>query len=252
MSRLRKHFSDRPRSDWARVAGCLGEGRRTVIDRSDVSARPRWAQPDVNRQFEEFFVPEVKLTAELRTEFGKGAARRIRRANKVPPFCTATAPTRSTSRCLVTRPCWRCGPPTPCCRSTSRARPSWRCLSRFSAIRQAHHRARRPGHVRRGEKVTSTSFHVEGEAAAGDSGRCRPQHHDDRGRGHPHPDEIVVSVEGRPPVRRSWPATSSCRRVRRSAIDPDTLIVNITAAQTPRRPRPSWPPPRPTPASSRR
>jgi large subunit ribosomal protein L25 len=29
-------------------------------------------------------VPEVKLTAELRTEFGKGAARRIRRASKVP------------------------------------------------------------------------------------------------------------------------------------------------------------------------
>jgi large subunit ribosomal protein L25 len=30
------------------------------------------------------FVPEVRLTAELRTEFGKGAARRIRRAHKVP------------------------------------------------------------------------------------------------------------------------------------------------------------------------
>lgn len=29
-------------------------------------------------------MPEVKLTAELRTEFGKGAARRIRRADKVP------------------------------------------------------------------------------------------------------------------------------------------------------------------------
>jgi len=29
-------------------------------------------------------VPEVKLIAELRTEFGKGAARRIRRADKVP------------------------------------------------------------------------------------------------------------------------------------------------------------------------
>ena len=29
-------------------------------------------------------MPEVKLTAELRTEFGKGAARRIRRADKIP------------------------------------------------------------------------------------------------------------------------------------------------------------------------
>ncbi len=29
-------------------------------------------------------MPEVKLTAEMRTEFGKGAARRIRRADKIP------------------------------------------------------------------------------------------------------------------------------------------------------------------------
>ncbi len=29
-------------------------------------------------------MPEVKLAAEMRTEFGKGAARRIRRANKIP------------------------------------------------------------------------------------------------------------------------------------------------------------------------
>ena len=29
-------------------------------------------------------MPEVKLNAELRTEFGKGAARRLRRAHKVP------------------------------------------------------------------------------------------------------------------------------------------------------------------------
>ena len=33
---------------------------------------------------EESPVPEVKLTAESRTEFGKGAARRLRRAHKIP------------------------------------------------------------------------------------------------------------------------------------------------------------------------
>jgi large subunit ribosomal protein L25 len=35
-------------------------------------------------QLEEFPVSEIKIQAEPRTEFGKGAARRIRRSNKVP------------------------------------------------------------------------------------------------------------------------------------------------------------------------
>ena len=43
-----------------------------------------------------------KITAETRTEFGKGAARRIRRDDKVPPCSTATATTRCTSRCPAT------------------------------------------------------------------------------------------------------------------------------------------------------
>ena len=29
-------------------------------------------------------MPEVRIAAEVRTEFGKGAARRVRRADKVP------------------------------------------------------------------------------------------------------------------------------------------------------------------------
>jgi large subunit ribosomal protein L25 len=40
--------------------------------------------PEPHRPDEEFAVPEVKLTAESRTEFGKGAARRLRRAHKIP------------------------------------------------------------------------------------------------------------------------------------------------------------------------
>lgn len=39
---------------------------------------------------------EVKLTAETRSEFGKGAARRVRRDNKFPVCCTATARSRCT------------------------------------------------------------------------------------------------------------------------------------------------------------
>ncbi len=39
---------------------------------------------------------EVKIAAETRTEFGKGAARRIRRSDKVPVCCTGTVRTRCT------------------------------------------------------------------------------------------------------------------------------------------------------------
>ena len=42
-------------------------------------------------------MPEIQIVAEPRTEFGKGAARRTRRANRrSPPSSTATAPTRAT------------------------------------------------------------------------------------------------------------------------------------------------------------
>jgi large subunit ribosomal protein L25 len=45
-----------------------------------ITKRPDRARSPV----EESPVPEVKLTAESRTEFGKGAARRLRRAHKIP------------------------------------------------------------------------------------------------------------------------------------------------------------------------
>src|SRR5690348_8433484 len=68
-----------------RCPGYLGEGRRTTRRRDRrgglaTRALPgRSAVPD-----EESSVPDFKLTAEPRTEFGKGAARRLRRADKIP------------------------------------------------------------------------------------------------------------------------------------------------------------------------
>jgi large subunit ribosomal protein L25 len=44
---------------------------------------PAWRLPDVARK-ESITVSEVRLAAESRTEFGKGAARRTRRAGKIP------------------------------------------------------------------------------------------------------------------------------------------------------------------------
>ena len=50
---------------------------------------------------------ESKINAEPRTEFGKGAARRIRRADKVPAVLYGHGTTRSTSPCRATTRCWR-------------------------------------------------------------------------------------------------------------------------------------------------
>ena len=44
-------------------------------------------------------MPEVRIAAEPRTEFGKGPARRERRANGYLPWCTAMARTPGTSPC---------------------------------------------------------------------------------------------------------------------------------------------------------
>ena len=57
---------------------------------------------------------EQKLAAEVRTEFGKGFARRARMANLIPPSSTATAQSRSTSPCRPRPPPWRSASPTPC------------------------------------------------------------------------------------------------------------------------------------------
>ena len=45
---------------------------------------------------------ETKIAAETRTEFGKGAARRIRRADKVPAVLYGHGTTRCTSPCRAT------------------------------------------------------------------------------------------------------------------------------------------------------
>ena len=45
---------------------------------------------------------EVRIAAESRTEFGKGAARRIRRADKVPAVLYGHGTDPGTSRCRAT------------------------------------------------------------------------------------------------------------------------------------------------------
>jgi large subunit ribosomal protein L25 len=137
-------------------------------------------------------VPEVKLTAELRTEFGKGAARRIRRAHKVPAvlYGHGTAPIH------ISLP----GHETLLALRTANALLSIE-VNGSSQLALPKQVQRDPlkhtiEHVdlvivRRGEKVTvDVRVHVEGEAA---------------------PDTLIVVDHN---------------------SDPETLIVNVTNAPT--------------------
>ena len=181
-------------------------------------------------------VPEVTIVAEARTEFGKGAARRIRRADKIPAVLYG----HGTDPVHITLP----GHETLLALRTANALLSIE-LDGGSQLALPKQVQRDPikrtiEHVdlvlvRRGEKVTvDIAVHVEGEAA---------------------PDALVdvvattVPIEAEathipsrswssrsrawPPARRSPPATSSCPEGSTlSGLDPEALIVNITAAPT--------------------
>ncbi len=134
-------------------------------------------------------MPEVKLTAELRTEFGKGAARRIRRAHKVPAvlYGHGTAPIH------IALP----GHETLLALRTANALLSIE-VNGSSQLALPKQVQRDPlkhtiEHVdlvivRRGEKVTvDVRCAHRGRGGSGNAGRRRPQQHPDGGRGHAHP-----------------------------------------------------------------
>jgi large subunit ribosomal protein L25 len=179
-------------------------------------------------------VPEVKLTAELRTEFGKGAARRIRRAHKVPAvlYGHGTAPIH------ISLP----GHETLLALRTANALLSIE-VNGSSQLALPKQVQRDPlkhtiEHVdlvivRRGEKVTvDVPVHVEGEAGPDTlvvvDHNSIPLHAEAT-----HiPEQIVVSVEDLPAGTQilardlQLPAGSSVD------LDPETLIVNVTNAPT--------------------
>ena len=130
-------------------------------------------------------MPEVKLIAELRTEFGKGAARRIRRADKVPAvlYGHGTAPIH------IALP----GHETLLALRTANALLSIE-VNGSSQLALPKQVQRDPlkhtiEHVdlvivRRGEKVTvDVAVHIVGEAGL-DTRRRRPQQRPGGGRGH--------------------------------------------------------------------
>jgi large subunit ribosomal protein L25 len=181
------------------------------------------------------FVPEVKLTAELRTEFGKGAARRIRRAHKVPAvlYGHGTAPIH------ISLP----GHETLLALRTANALLSIE-VNGSSQLALPKQVQRDPlkhtiEHVdlvivRRGEKVTvDVRVHVEGEAAPDTLIVVDHNSVPVEAEATHIPQQIVVSVEDLPPGTQilardlQLPAGSTV-----VDLDPETLIVNITNAPT--------------------
>ena len=166
-----------------------------------------------------------KITAEKRNEFGKGAARRIRRENKIPAVVYGhgndpihlTLPGHATMMALKHGGANALleldieGDEQLALTKQVQVDPIRRVLEHIDFVA-----------VRRGEKVTvDVPIHTVGDAAPGDAGRHRELHRPGRGRGHPHP--RVHRGRHRGPARpapRSWPRSSCCPRARRWSSTP--------------------------------
>jgi large subunit ribosomal protein L25 len=166
-------------------------------------------------------VPEVKLIAELRTEFGKGAARRIRRAHKVPAvlYGHGTAPIH------IALP----GHETLLALRTANALPKQ--VQRDPLKHTIEHVDLVI--VRRGEKVTvDVAVHIEGEA--GPETLVVVDHNSIpiEAEATNIPQRILVSVEGLPPGTQILARDLQLPAGSTVDLEPDTLIVNITNAPT--------------------
>jgi large subunit ribosomal protein L25 len=179
-------------------------------------------------------VPEVKLTAELRTEFGKGAARRIRRANKVPAVLYG----HGVDPIHITLP----GHETLLALRTANALLAVNVdgTSRLALPKQVQ---RDPikhtiEHVdlvivRSGEKVTVDVFiHVEGEAAAETLVVVDQNTITIEAEATHIPTQIVVSIEGRPAGTQIHARDLKLPDGSTLADDPDALVINITGMQS--------------------
>ena len=179
-------------------------------------------------------MPEVKLIAESRTEFGKGAARRIRRADKIPAVLYG----HGTDPIHITLP----GHETLLALRTANALLSINVdgKSQLALPKQVQ---RNPikhtiEHVdlvivRRGEKVTvDVPVHVEGEAASETLVVVEHSAVAIEAEATHIPQSIVISVEGLEAGTQILASDLELPDGSVLAQDREALIVNITAAQT--------------------
>ncbi|HLL63399.1 MAG TPA: 50S ribosomal protein L25/general stress protein Ctc [Propionibacteriaceae bacterium] len=177
-------------------------------------------------------MPEVKLNAELRTEFGKGAARRLRRAHKVPAVLYG----HGTDPVHISLP----GHETLLALRTANALLSIDVdgQSQLALPKQVQRDPLKHTieHVdlvlvRRGEKVTvDIAIQLEGEA--GDDTLVVVDHNSlpIEAEATHLPEQIMVSIEGLPAGTQILAKDLELPEGASLGIDPETLIVNITAA----------------------
>jgi large subunit ribosomal protein L25 len=177
-------------------------------------------------------VPEVKLTAELRTEFGKGAARRIRRAHKVPAVLYG----HGTDPVHITLP----GHETLLALRTANALLSIDVdgTSQLALPKQVQRDPLKHSieHVdlvlvRSGEKVTvDVAVRLEGEAAPDTLVVVDHTSVPVEAEATHIPTEIVISIEGASAGTQITAADLKLPEGTTLGIDPEALIVNVTGA----------------------
>ena len=174
---------------------------------------------------------EIRLSAERRTAFGKGAARRIRRDHKIPAvlYGHGTAPVH------ITLP----GHDTMMALKTANALLSIE-LDGESQLALAKDVQRDPikpiiEHVdlvvvRRGEKVTvDVPVHIDGEAGSDTMVTLDSQTVQLLVEATRIPESITVSVEGLPAGTQIHASNVALPEGAELVSDPETLVVNVTA-----------------------
>jgi large subunit ribosomal protein L25 len=180
-------------------------------------------------------VAEVKIQAESRTEFGKGAARRIRRDHKVPAVLYG----HGTDPVHITLP----GHDTMLALKTANALLLIEVEGSESLLALPKQVQRDPikntiEHVdlvivKRGEKVqVEISVHLEGEAISETLVVLENATILVEAEATHIPDGVTVSIEGLDAGAQIHASDLTLPAGTTLAVEPDTLIVNITAAQT--------------------
>jgi large subunit ribosomal protein L25 len=180
-------------------------------------------------------VAEVKIQAESRTEFGKGAARRIRRDHKVPAVLYG----HGTDPVHITLP----GHDTMLALKTANALLLIEVEGSESLLALPKQVQRDPikntiEHVdlvivKRGEKVqVEISVHLEGEAISETLVVLENATILVEAEATHIPDGVTVSIEGLDAGAQIHASDLTLPAGTTLAVEPDTLIVNVTAAQT--------------------
>lgn len=178
---------------------------------------------------------EVKIQAESRTEFGKGAARRIRRDHKVPAVLYG----HGTDPVHITLP----GHDTMLALKTANALLMIEVEGSDSLLALPKQVQRDPikgtiEHVdlvivKRGEKVqVEIAVHVEGEAIGGTLVVTESPTILVEAEATHIPDGVTVSVEGLDAGAQIHASDLTLPQGTTLAIEPDTLVINVTAAAT--------------------